>query len=91
MTRDLFCWWEVTAGFRPGAAADRFNETFPVARDEWNNGDLAGRRLRQARQEEAIRYAESLMADEAICWVHLTYDRPDAPWAHADEDTPGTA
>lgn len=77
MTGDLFCRWEVTAGFRPGDVAERFNETFRVARDEWNDGDLPGRRLRDARRQAALDYATRLMSDEAICWVHLTYDRPD--------------
>lgn len=80
MTGDLFCSWKVTAGFQPGDVAERFNETFQVAHDEWNDGDLPGRRLRDARQEQALDYAARLMSDEAICWVHLTYDRPDAPW-----------
>lgn len=86
MTGDLFCWWEVTVGFQPGDAADRFHRTFTVARDEWSGGDLGGRRLHQARCGEALRYAARLMSDEAICWVVVTYECPDAPWVHADED-----
>lgn len=79
MTGDLFCSWKVTAGFRPGDTAERFNETFQVAHDEWNDGDLPDRRLRDSRQEQALDYAAKLMSDEAICWVHLTQDRPGAP------------
>lgn len=77
---ELFCRWEITAGFRPGEPVDRFSRLIAVRHDEWNGGDAAGRQVRDAREREALAYASRLMSDEAFAWVRVDYVCPDAPW-----------
>ena len=86
MGGDPYCRWDVTAGFTPGKPAERLREDFVVADEDWNDGDLPGRRLRDARRDAALSYAARLMSDEAICWVHVAYECPDAVWNRAAGD-----
>lgn len=79
---ELFCRWEITAGFRPGETVGRFSQLIAVRQDEWNGGDAAGRQVRDAREQEALDYAGRLMSDEAFAWVRLDYVCPDGPWTH---------
>lgn len=77
---DALCWWTVAAGFAQGETAERLAKTLAVTVDEWRDGDLAGRRLRAARQQEAVSYASTLMSDELVGWVTLEYVSDDSPW-----------
>lgn len=67
------CWWTVAAGFAQGETAERFARSFVVTYGDWSGGDVPGRRLRAARQQEAVSYASKLMADELLTWVTLEY------------------
>lgn len=55
-----------------------------VTDEDWGGGDVAGRRLRSSREQEAITYASRLMSDEALARIRLDY-RPDTG-STIDED-----
>lgn len=77
---NALCRWEVTAGFGPEAAADRFTRMFVVTYEDWAAGDGPGQRLRAARRDEAVAYATTLMSDESFAWVRVDYRSDDHPW-----------
>lgn len=80
----VVCRWLVRAGFDADLAAKRFTRTFVVTREDWGSGDIPGRRLRAARQQEAIDYAGRLMSDEAFAWAQLDYVSSEGPWDDTD-------